>query len=108
MSIFRFLGIEPGEPAPAGASSPEDVASIRRIVQSLDRLEPHQARQIASFAFVLSRVAGADLDISDEEVRAMEKIVMERMGLGLCAVRPQRNRRYHARNPHSPGPVWKF
>ena len=81
MSIFRFLGIEPGDSAPQKASSPEDVASIRRIVQSLDRLDPQQARQIAAFAFVLSRVAGADLDISAEEIRAMEKIVMERMGL---------------------------
>jgi hypothetical protein len=49
MSIFRFLGIEPGDSAPQKASSPEDVASIRRIVQSLDRLEPQQARQIAAF-----------------------------------------------------------
>jgi uncharacterized tellurite resistance protein B-like protein len=41
-------------------------------------MEPEEAKFIATFAFTLSRVAHADLEISDEETREMERIVMER------------------------------
>jgi uncharacterized tellurite resistance protein B-like protein len=41
----------------------------------------HELRVIAAFAYLLSRIARADLDISDEEIRMMERIVMERGGL---------------------------
>ena len=36
-----------------------------------------RARFVASFAYILSRVARADLHVSDEETRAMERIVTE-------------------------------
>jgi len=36
---------------------------------------------VATFAFILSRVAQADLQVSEEETRAMERIVVEQGGL---------------------------
>ncbi|HKY33829.1 MAG TPA: TerB family tellurite resistance protein [Candidatus Polarisedimenticolia bacterium] len=75
---FTRLGGAPGPPADA---SPSDADSIRRIARELDQLDPRQARHLASFAFVLSRVAAADLSVSDEETRAMERIIMEQAGL---------------------------
>ncbi|MEO1087914.1 MAG: TerB family tellurite resistance protein, partial [Acidobacteriota bacterium] len=51
--------------------------SVRRIVAKLEDLEPERARRIAAFAYLLGRVAHADLDISDEETAAMEKLVRE-------------------------------
>ncbi|MBI4458532.1 MAG: TerB family tellurite resistance protein [Acidobacteria bacterium] len=65
------------EPAgkPGGASS--DTDTVRKIVAALNRWEPERARFIAAFAYLLSRVAHADQEISDEETRTMERIVME-------------------------------
>jgi len=79
MSIFRFLGLEPLKSAP-GPDSPE-TETVRKIVGSLDKLEPERAKFIASFAYILSRVARADLQISPEEVQAMEQLVMSKGGL---------------------------
>ncbi len=57
--------------AAAGAT-----ASVRRIVRELESMEPERARFIAAFAYLLGRVANADLDISESETRAMEEIVI--------------------------------
>ena len=78
MSLFRFLGLGSGA---RGGASPNEIASVRRIVDALDRMEPRAARYLARFAYVLGRVARADLAVSDEETRTMEEIVMERGGL---------------------------
>jgi uncharacterized tellurite resistance protein B-like protein len=74
--LKRFLGID---------VTPDDrpdvvpqTETVRKIIDSLDRLEPERSRYIAAFAYVLSRVAGADLEISSDETAAMERIVMER------------------------------
>lgn len=50
--------------------------TIRRIADELDRLEPDHAKYLASFAFILSRVANADHEVSPEEVAAMEDLVI--------------------------------
>jgi uncharacterized tellurite resistance protein B-like protein len=78
MSLLRFLGL--GSPAGTDGSG-EETASVRRIVEALERMEPEAARHLARFAFVLGRVARADLAVSVEETRAMERIVMQRGGL---------------------------
>ena len=57
--------------------SPE-TETVRKIIAELDGLEPLRARYIACFAYLLSRVAHADLEISDEETETMERIVLER------------------------------
>ncbi len=81
-SIRSFLGLgeESAESASGPGASPE-TQTVRKIVDALDRLEPERARYIAAFAFTLSRVAHADLDISKDESEAMIRIVMERGGL---------------------------
>jgi len=80
MSIFKFLGLDRQGGARGGgnSSAPE---TVRKIVDALDQLEPERARYIASFAYILSRVAHADQEISKSEVRAMERIVRELGGL---------------------------
>ena len=58
-----------------------DTETVRRIVREVDRLDPAQGRYLAAFAFVLSRVANADMDISEEETGRMEEVVREIGGL---------------------------
>ncbi len=50
----------------------EDTDVMRRIVRQLESMDPASARFLALFAFLLSRVANVDQDISDEETREME------------------------------------
>jgi uncharacterized tellurite resistance protein B-like protein len=73
-SIRSLFGLPPTE---GGGDSD----TIRRIASELDRLEPERARFVAGFAFVLSRIAGVDQDVSPEETAAMERLVAERAGL---------------------------
>src|SRR2546425_3980280 len=77
MSILKFLGYEPDRTA----TEHESTEPVRKIVAALDRLEPDRARHVAIFAYILSRVARADLVISEAETRAMEAIVMQAGGL---------------------------
>ena len=53
----------------------DETETVRRIVQQLDDLEPERARYIAAFAYILSRVARADMNISEVETREMENQV---------------------------------
>ena len=59
-------------PASAGHG---DTDTVRRIVGELDKLEPQRARYLAAFAYVLSRVANADLHISEVETATMVDLV---------------------------------
>ena len=70
MSLLRFLGLEPRTPEP-----PRETETVRRIAAQLERLEPEQARYLASFAYVLARVAHADLRIDESETDEMHRIV---------------------------------
>ena len=54
---------------------------IHRIAGELERLEPGQARYIAAFAFVLSRVASADHEITADEMTTMERLVRDKGAL---------------------------
>jgi len=65
---------------PPAQSDPE-VESIRRIGEALEKMDPVESKRLACFAFVLARVAHADLHISAEETREMERIVREYAGL---------------------------
>jgi uncharacterized tellurite resistance protein B-like protein len=76
MSILKFFTSNPAPPA----RTPE-TETVRKIVQKLDQLPQGQARHIAAFAYLLSRAAHADLDVTPEETGAMERIVMEKSGL---------------------------
>ena len=52
---------------PAGEET-QETETVRKIIAELDRIEPEKARYIASFAYILGRVAHADLGISEEEI----------------------------------------
>ncbi len=65
----------------ASPSSPGGTSAIREIADSLGQMAPDKARYVASFAYILGRVANADLEISEEETREMERIVEGVAGL---------------------------
>ena len=52
-----------------------DTDTVRRIVAELDKLDPDRARYLAAFAYVLSRVAGADFQITEIETMKMVELV---------------------------------
>lgn len=78
VSILEFLGLGKQRSEP---TSPAETATVRKIVDRLNHMDPEHAQFVAAFAYVLSRVAHADMQISDEETRAMEAIVSEHGGL---------------------------
>ncbi len=77
MSILKYFGLE-NTGTSAGSA---ETQTVRQITAALDRMDPEQARYVAGFAYILSRVARADLKISEAETRAMEKIVAAHGGL---------------------------
>ena len=79
MGLLDFLGFGgDSDTKPRDDSSAE---TIHKIANSLKQMEREQARYIACFAYLLGRVAHADLDISEAETREMEHIVESRAGL---------------------------
>jgi len=52
-------------------------ASAQKIIGALEQLDPQQARYIACFAYLLGRVARADLQISEQETARMKQIVRQ-------------------------------
>jgi uncharacterized tellurite resistance protein B-like protein len=72
MSILEWF-----RAAGSASTSGGDTETVRRIVGELDKLEPQHARYLAAFAYVLSRVAGADLQISDVETDKMVALVSQ-------------------------------
>jgi uncharacterized tellurite resistance protein B-like protein len=67
--------LEAGQPAAPPPSS--ETESIRRISAQLEALPLESRRFIAGYAYVLARVAHADLDVSPEELAFMEKAVVQ-------------------------------
>lgn len=77
MKIIRFMEGGDRRPADAGA----ETETVRAIVRALDRLEPDRARFMAAFAYLLGRVASADSKVHDDEVQAIERLIVERCRL---------------------------
>jgi len=75
-----FESLRGGSPRMQEAGA-EETETVRKIARALDELDTDRARYIATFAYVLGRVAHADLDISEAETLAMERIVVDRGGL---------------------------
>ena len=73
MSILTFLGLGGRREQ---HSSSEQTEAVREIVDALDRIDEEQARFIASFGYILGRVARADQDITPEETQVMERILV--------------------------------
>jgi len=65
----------------SGAAEPtlgaRDTETVRRIVGQLDALPADRARYLAAFAYILTRAASADMEISDVESRSIERLVEE-------------------------------
>jgi len=74
MSILRLFRLNAGE----SSKSSIETETVRKIVEALDRLEPERAKFIAGFAYLLGRVARADLKVSPTETKTMERILVER------------------------------
>ena len=87
----RFLGLDrrptvdprlpAGDAAPPLPDSAAETATARRIVARLEALPPDEARYLACFAYVMSRAANADFDISPEETALMEHFAVDSGGL---------------------------
>ena len=79
MSILKFLGLTDDTQNRSHANA--ETETVRKIVHQLDQLPESQARYIAAFAYLLSRAARADMTVSEEETRMMERIVVQVGGM---------------------------
>lgn len=66
MSLLRFLGI--GKTTAGRDTEPQ---SLTELKAELDSLPESEARFTAAFAYLLARIAGADLRIDDSETTAI-------------------------------------
>lgn len=73
--ILRFLGFDDTDDAPSRSSA------LASIEEKLAALEPDRARFFASFAYLLARVADADLEVEDRERAAMKDMLVRHAGL---------------------------
>ncbi len=78
-SILRLFGLGAGGNR---RTPPGETETVRLIAERLERLPPEEARHLAAFAYILARVANADLAIDAAETEEMERIVREIAGLG--------------------------
>lgn len=78
----RFLpGAAGGVAARVAKPGDRDTETVRRIAGQLDALPVDRARFLAAFAYILTRAAAADMEISEVESRAIERLVGEHGGL---------------------------
>lgn len=79
MGLLDFLFKTGQDESPTSDTVSSD--AIRQIADELSHMEPDKARYIASFAYILGRVANADMDISVEETAEMERLIQGIAGL---------------------------
>lgn len=73
MSLLKWFGV--------AEESEGTVDSLGEIERALTELDPSEARYLASFAYILHRIARADHEVSDEESGLIEQLVATRGGL---------------------------
>ena len=81
MSLLKWLGFEGAREEP----DPDPVANIERALGGLD---PHRARHLACFAYILTRAARADHEITEDEEREMERLLALRADISLEQAAP--------------------
>ena len=83
--MLRFLGLGKSDASSPGGESgarlESETQTVRRIVAELQQLDPDRRRFLAGFAYLISRAAHADLNVTAEESQLMEQIVAEIGGL---------------------------
>lgn len=72
MSWLQRLGL-----GGARSATSAETDTVRRIAARLDALPEEEARRVAAFAYVLARVANADLRTGEDEIAEMERLVAE-------------------------------
>jgi uncharacterized tellurite resistance protein B-like protein len=77
MALRRYLGTGAPGAEPDPRLDERDTESVRRIANQLEALPVERARFLAAFAYILTRAAAADLDISHVESRAIEELVKQ-------------------------------
>jgi len=84
VGILDWLGLADADPGPAASESD----AVRRIASALANMDPGRARYVATFAYLLGRVANADHVLTEDERRAMTAILADEAGLdpGLAEV----------------------
>ena len=75
-TILRKLGLDVD--VDEGKS---DVDALDALEEALSHVPPEEARRVAAFAYLLSRVAHADHDVSDAERAAMARLLVDRAHL---------------------------
>lgn len=83
-SLLALLGFPPKSARCKGrvaAHAVPETESVRKIVDAIGNLEPAQARFLAAFAYLLSRVANADRGTSEEEFKVIERILRDKGNL---------------------------
>ena len=76
MSLLRFLGLSGRDDAPR-PSAERETETIRRIAAELEQLDAATAKYLAGFAYVLARIANADLHVDADETQAMQRALEE-------------------------------
>ena len=83
-SLWALLGLQQksgrGKRGVAAHVLPE-TESVRKIVDALEHQEPAQARYLAAFAYLLSRVAIAERGTSEEEMHVIAGILRDKGNL---------------------------
>ena len=79
MGWQHFLGLPSRgvDGTPRTPIADADTETVRRIIARLEAMPRDEARFLAGFAYILTRAAAADLDISDAESRVIEQLVAE-------------------------------
>ena len=73
MSFLKILGLGGEEESRESGNT----ATVRKIVAELETMDSDKARYVAAFAYILGRVAHADLDISEAETHKMEEVICQ-------------------------------
>ena len=74
MSLWKWLGL-------TGQAAEEPDDGLQEIERALEGMDPSHARYIACFAYILTRAARADHEVTDAEMAEMQRLVAERGGI---------------------------
>ena len=76
MVLDRFLDRDPDPEDPdSGVDPVAETSNLRRVLGQMDSLPVEERRFVAGYAYILVRVAQADLEVSPPELEYMERAV---------------------------------